>query len=652
MTNPTKTTISQTDLRVALDETQLLLYRDRRRAHATLFSSDARHSESTPEFHGEIIDDFHSPTRNICWIAFRGAAKTTIAEEGTVVRACFREFRNCLIVSSTSDIAEMRLHAIRKQFEMNEAILEIFGNLRSKPWEDNHIELSSGVVIRAVGRGQAIRGTKDEDVRPDFILADDIEDLKSVANATQLQKTRSWFDTELIASGDAPTLIVRMLANDMGPDCLANKLKLPNSGFVVKVYPWIVKDKQGNEKAIWESRYPLSMCRAKRAEMYERGSGDDYEREYMCSSERPEAKIFRDDMLKIDARVRVYEPVYASVIPEPMKAGTQPVSTSAAVWSWVDDKIVVWELWARNLSSAEIVSEINRIENEYTPVKIIVPQKSFEDWLHGLVSFPNIVAAKMPSAELDFIRAMQPFFVNKQIVFSKEPKDAWPQFLSFPNGPTLAPLALAFSLHPQMRPANPAFEDFSIANIMPDLPREEGPMMLALNGDTQCAVGALVQASGRGIKIFSDWIKNGDPINAARTICQQANFTAQRRCSVVAPNTQFVRGTLAPAMRKIGIQVSIGESSDNGRAELRRMLKQKTRGLPELLVDQSATMTRNGFLQGYSLDTTDGPYKLLFESIEALCGLASFDGSDEFPRTNAVTKDGREFFSARAVKHA
>lgn len=645
----TKATISQTDLRAALDETQLLLYRDRRRAHATLFSSDARHSESTPEFHGEIIDDFHSTTRNICWIAFRGAAKTTIAEEATVVRACFREFRNCLIVSSTSDIAEMRLHAIRKQFEMNESILEIFGNLRSKPWEDNHIELSSGVVIRAVGRGQAIRGTKDEDVRPDFILADDIEDLKSVANATQLQKTRSWFDTELIASGDAPTLMVRMLANDMGPDCLANKLKLPNSGFSVKVYPWIVKDKQGNEKAIWESRYPLSMCRAKRAEMYERGSGDDYEREFMCSSERPEAKIFRDDMLKIDARVRVYEPVYASVIPEPMKAGTQPVSTSAAIWSWMDDKIVVWELWTKNLSSAEIVSEINRIEAEYTPVKIIVPQKSFEDWLHAVFSLPNIVSIKAPSSELDFIRAMQPFFVNKQIVFSSEPKDAWPQFSSFPNGPTLAPLALAFSLHPLLRDADVMYEDFSTSNVLPDLMLEPGPTILALNADDRNAVGALIQSSGRSVKIFADWVESGDPTESARAICQKANFLAQRRSSVVMPQGS---DRVSSALRKIGIQVNVGASSENGRAEIRRMLKQKTRGYPDFIIDASAAWSRNGFLQGFTQNEISSPYKTLLSAIESVCGLASFDEMENGLKPNAVARDGREFFSARAVKHA
>lgn len=650
----TKTTISQTDLRAALDETQLLLYRDRRRAHATLFSSDARHSESTPPFHWEIIDDFHSATRNLCWIAFRGAAKTTIAEEATVVRACFREFRNCLIVSSTSDIAEMRLHAIRKQFEMNEAILEIFGNLRSKPWEDGHLELSNGVVIRAVGRGQAIRGTKDEDVRPDFILADDIEDLKSIANATQLQKTRSWFDTELIASGDAPTLMVRMLANDMGPDCLANKLKLPNSGFVVKVYPWVVRGKDGAEKAIWESRYPLAMCRAKRAEMYERGSGDDYEREYMCSSERPEAKIFRDDMLKVDARVRVYEPVYASVVPEPMKAGTQPVSTAVAVWSWIDNKIIVWELWSRTLSTAEIVEAINRVQTEYTPVKIAVPQKSFDDWLHAVISLPTIIAVKTPTIEFEFIRAMQPFFVNKQIVFSTEPKDAWPQFLSFPNGPTLAPQALAFALHPQLRDAAVVFDDFSSANILPDMMLEAGPILLGLNADDNIAAGALIQSSGRGVKIFADWVLTGDPVEAARTICQQANFTAQRRCSIVMPPEQFTRGKdrIASALRRLGLHATRGASMDSGRNEIRHMLKQKTRGHPDLVIDASAVWSRNGFSQGFTLGDTSGPYNLLLDAIETVCGLAGFDETATGIKPNAVARDGREFFSARAVKHA
>lgn len=630
----------------------MLLYRDRRRAHATLFGGEHRKANVTPEFHNQIVDDFHSDIRNLCVIAFRGAAKSTIAEEGIVIRACFREFRHCLIVSSTSDIAEMRLHAIKRQFETNESIIEIFGNLKSQPWGDNQIELSSGVVIRAVGRGQAIRGTKDEDVRPDFILVDDLEDSKSVANETQLKKTLAWFDGELVGSADKPTLHMRMLANDMGPDCLANKLKPSDSGWIVKVYPWVVKDDQGRDRAIWEDRYPLAMCMQTKRELYGRGSGDEYEREYMCSSERPEAKTFRDDMLKVDARVRVYDPVYAMIVPEKMQSGLQATLCAGAAWSWQGEKIIVWESWVKNISASEIIAETKRMDAQYRPIKIGAMNPAYQDWMRPSLSLPNIAPIKLQSDELDFVRALQPFFVCKQIIFATDPRETWQSFLSFPNGPIEGPRALAFALHPLLHDATPIYSDFDSSNIAPDMIAEPGALVLALNADDTIVGGVLCQVSGKGLRIFCDWIATGDATDLAPAIMQQANVFAQRRCQVIMPARHFEKrtGRLPLALSRYGVQAGAGGPTDSGRAELRKILREKSKGVPRFLVSEVARWTMNGFLSGYTIDTKDGPYKLMVEAAESFAALMSLGELDTEDRTNATTKDGRSYFSARPVK--
>lgn len=635
------------DVQAALDEAQMLLYRDRRRAHETLFDGANRKSHTTPPFHWEMIDDFHSPIPNLLQIAFRGAAKSTRGEEGVCIRSLFREFRYCLIVSSVSDIAQMRLHAIKKQFEINENILEIFGNLRSKVWGDEQIELSTGIVMRAVGRGQAIRGGKETDMRPDFIWLDDIEDFKAVANEKQIKKTLEWFDGELVGSADAPNLRMRMQANDMGPDCLANKLK-QSSEWVYRVYPWI---KDG--KSIWEDRYPLTACLSKRAEMYARGSGDEYEREYMCNSSRPEAKTFREDFFKIENHVRLFEPVYAMIVPGTIDdAPLRTAPCAAAVWSWIGGKCFVWECWTKNLQTHEIIAETKRIDAEYQPVSVGFAEDAYDAWAHAQLVLPAITPIKEPKSAAEFIRALQPFFIEKKIIFSQPLPDATAQLLSFPNGPVDALTAMAHALHPDMREGMIFYKDFSGQNVMVDLEPEPGPMMLALNADDNHVAGALCQVTGAGFRVFADWVSAPGTTDAARDMIQSANILAQRHCAVIMPQPGRTKNKLAPELRRMGMQIGAGSDIGEGRREFYKLLREQSRGLSRLLVSDKARWTRNAFAAGYKINLFDGPYGVLMGALESIAALSSLDGDDD-KRSNSVSRDGRSFYSARSkVTHA
>lgn len=632
--------MTTTEIQTSLDEAQLLLYRDRRRAHATLFGGKRR-EHPTPAFHWEMVDDWHSAIRQLIQVGFGGCAKTTIGEEGTTIGAIFQEFRYCLIASSTDEIAEMRLHAIKKQFESNESILEIFGNLKSRPWETNHIELSNGVVIRAIGRGHSIRGAKDTDVRPDFIWGDDIEDLKSVANAGQIEKTIKWFDGELIGRADQSRLKMRITANDMGADSMSKKLTRPESGFVAKIYPWIK-----NGVSVWEERFPLAQCLRTKAEMYARGSGDEYEREFMCNSSRPEARTFNDEMKLIEPRVRTVEPCFAMFY-FPKGTASNIGTTSCAVWSWIDTKLVVWELWTKRLAASELGDEVLRVEGKYHPVNIGMPEWAMSD---PSATYANFVAKTKPKSEIDFVRALQPFFVGKQVSFAFDPAGVWTQFLNFPSGSTDAPLALAYSLDVDR---GRVYDDFTVSNIAPELGPEKLPFMLAINADEDTIAAVLCQMGDRGLRIYADWCESGvDPIDYAPKILQQACMLAARQCQVIYPVRHFEPGR-DRAIRGAHFKISMGGDVHNGRAELRKMLRSQSRGLPQVLVNSAAHWTTNAFLAGYTLTTQDdGPYALIMEALESFMGLVAIGEIGEAAgRANATSRDGRDYYSARPMKH-
>src|SRR3984957_9891439 len=114
------------------EELIIRLGTDHRLAHQTLFSH--RHPNDTPPFHYEIIDDLHGPSLRVLELAFRGAAKSTIAEEYICIDACYRRFKNFIIVGENFTRAAERLAAVKHELDFNEHIRELFGDLHGPIW--------------------------------------------------------------------------------------------------------------------------------------------------------------------------------------------------------------------------------------------------------------------------------------------------------------------------------------------------------------------------------------------------------------------------------------------------------------------------------------------------------------------------------------
>jgi hypothetical protein len=147
---------------------------DRVVAHQSLFAH--RHPDATPPFHDELTELWHSSASKVLTLAFRGGGKSTLAEEALVLAAAMKLVRNVLIIGSNSDRANGRLRAIKHELETNELLVELYGDLRGPVWNEGRIVLANGVCIQAFGRGQALRGVKHHDARPDFCFVDDVED--------------------------------------------------------------------------------------------------------------------------------------------------------------------------------------------------------------------------------------------------------------------------------------------------------------------------------------------------------------------------------------------------------------------------------------------------------------------------------------------
>ena len=648
------------------EELIVRLGRDHRLAHQTLFQH--RHPDETPAFHYEIIDDLHGPSARVLELAFRGAAKSTIAEEYICIDACYRRFRNFVIVGESFTRAAERLAAIKHELDFNEHINLLFGNLHGPVWNEDKIVLTNGVVIQAFGRGMSLRGTKHDDVRPDGCLIDDIEDEESVNSLDGRDKTQRWLMRTLLPAL-APRAKVRMLANMLDPDCLAVRLR-KTGVWTVREYPWEYLSGVGDRMATWPARFPLGHIDTVRQEYEQAGMLNEYMQEYMVQATDPSTRVFTSAMIKVEPTVRRWEPTWAMYDPaRTVKASS--AHTGKVVFSWVGTKLIVWEGDGQLWMPDKIIEDMFETCAAFNPIEIGVEKEGLEEFImqplraeqtrrHEIIPVKVMPA---PVGKLAFIRSLQPFFASGDVVFAKDLPVLKAQLLSFPTGRIDVPNALAYAL--RMRPGLPIYENFSAKNVSEELAiLRQSNAYVALGATRQYTTAVLVQVAGTGLRVLADFVREGDPGNTLDDIFTEAQLIVPQ-FKVFAPRTHwntYDTVGLQPAVKRARQRVQMAGDPAQGREDLRKKLDTLTHGQPALQVSTKARWVLNAFAGGYARSipkggkelfgvADEGPYKTLMEGLEAFAAVAAGplarDGEDQ--PNYAIDAQGRKYLSARAT---
>lgn len=151
------------------------------------------------EMHDYLVDTRHEKFTGT--EAPRSHSKTTIR--------CFlvpiyqalvepKSFRHYLNVQATGSKALAVNISIRSEIEENSELREIYGNLvSSEKWTDQQYVLKNGVVFTAIGAGQSIRGINYRNMRPDYVMVDDLYDEEDIENINSTKKKNKWFWSSL-----------------------------------------------------------------------------------------------------------------------------------------------------------------------------------------------------------------------------------------------------------------------------------------------------------------------------------------------------------------------------------------------------------------------------------------------------------------------
>lgn len=641
------------------------LHRDRVLAHQIVFSH--RHKNVTPPFIKEMILDWHSPEEKLLFEVFRGGAKSTTAEEAILLKGAFREIHNYLIIGATKDRAHERLHAIRHEVEQNERLAELFGDLQGPTWGDGELVLSNNIRLLALGWGQSLRGVKYLDARPDGVFCDDLEMPEDVRTPEARARILDWVLFDLFPALDSNKSHARVAATPLDPEALPAQLK--RAGWICRKYPIEYLDEQGARRSSWPDREPLHKIDERRNAAIKVGKLRQYNQEYMCEAEHQGTKTFKQEMLRIEPQVRTWQNRICMYDPA-RTVGATAATTGFADWSWIGGRLVVWNGWAKQLMPDEIVSDMFRYNEECNPTWIGIEEDGLNQWLlqpirheqtRRGVTLP-LRAVKAPKGKLDFIRGLQPYFNAREAIFAKDMPDFWAQFLSFPTGKIDGPNALAYA--PRLRPGAPMYEDFGARNVAEDLrPLSGRPLWLAMGAGSGAVTAVLMQVIDGAIRIYSDWVREGEPSQVFEALMKDVNLDAGQRPRLVMGPIHFDRynnlGLRQAAMKQMQ-EVRQGTPPERGRPEIRDLIKKDLKNMPALLVGDKARWVSNGFAGGYCRSllkggvlaeyAEEGPYRVIMESIESFVGLLKIGMAEDDERAEVVydyTAGGRKFMSAR-----
>lgn len=647
-----------------LEQAILAIGQDRRMAHALLFTH--RHTDVTPPFHAEIIDLWHSRQAAAMVMAFREAGKSTIAEEAFIIGAAYQLFHNAIIVGSTEKRACERLRAVKHEFETNEFLHLLFGKLTGHVWNEAEIILANGVRITAVGRGQSLRGTKHLHHRPDFCFCDDIEDHENVTTPEARSETLSWFMSTLRPALDKYARIrvnATPLHREALPFAIQNRLKWPT-----KIFPIEYIDEYNRRKATWPERYDLEWIDRRKKEFENVGKLDEFMREYMCVAEDPKLKTFTKSIIKVETHNRTWHPTWAFLDPARTVKLTS-ASTGWAVWSWIGNRLIVWDGGGDYLMPDALVAKCFSIDEEFHPALIEVEIDGLHEFLeqplrHEMTRRGVILpidARKAPKGKIQFIESLQPFFKAGEVIFAKPLPELEKQLLNFPTGRIDAPNALAYAL--LMRPGQAVFENFSGDNVV-DVATvgAREPTWLCVNARNGYVTAVLVQLRNGILSVIADWAREGDPGGQLDSIFREASIEAGQAhtCRVVAPPEHFGGYShlgLRGACGKIPVDLRRGGPPEVGRDEIRSLISRRIRDRSALQVALGARWTLNALAATYAYEIDkhgrlaaeprDGLYRCLMEGLCSFTAMMRNAMSADEGRPNVqFTPSGQKYISA------
>lgn len=413
----------------------------------------------------------------------RGHAKSTIVSKAYPLwLACYRHAENILMLADTVTQCEDYLDDIKGEFEVNELLIEDFGNLVSKRrWKAGEIITANGVHITCKGTGSKIRGVSKNGKRPDVIIMDDLENDDFVESATIRKRLRSWLNKAVIPSAHTDCKFF-LIGTVLHEDSLLNNL-LHSSEFaywkrffyqaVEEFSPSELWDEweqilMGDDEDLDEKAYDF--YREHRDEMLKgvkalwmdksedyyydmmvlRASDPDaFSSEYQNIAISPETQVFNQELIDeatYDTLPCEIKEIYIGVDPSLGKRADSDLSSICVVGRGTDNILYILEIDARRRKAEHLMEDMFTMAFKYRDYKPMINLESnvfqyffYEQSVKMFADrgfYININPVKTYTDKELRLKSLVPKFKQGYLKLHRRMKHLKSEMLTFPRGKT------------------------------------------------------------------------------------------------------------------------------------------------------------------------------------------------------------------------
>jgi len=255
--------------------------------------------DATPEFHREVILMLMN-LKNEYFACPRGFSKTTLIQLVCIFRIVNGMEKFIVIIEKTFTEASEVIKGIRDEFEDNDKIKLIYGNLIDKKFEYSvkSVDAKGDVMInkirlRGKGFNTTIRGLKTRAYRPTLIICDDIEEDEHIDNPDQRKKYENNFNKGILPALDIYGSL-KVSGTILHIDSLLSNLIKSHNGKIYRAYdPMDPKN-----TLLWKERWSYERLEEKKRDMQLRGkSTSAFAQEYLNDPISNEDRIFKAEYL-------------------------------------------------------------------------------------------------------------------------------------------------------------------------------------------------------------------------------------------------------------------------------------------------------------------------------------------------------------------
>lgn len=429
----------------------------------------------SPDFHLELWKEATSDWQFVAIAAPRGHAKSTA---GTVAyglaELLFRQRRYCVIVSDTEAQAAMFVQQMAAELQTNKELIELFGLKKNEKGEvaflrdsqtDIIVEFEDGATFRVVAKGaeQKLRGMLWNNMRPDLVIVDDLENDELVMNVDRRTKLKRWVRGALIPMMGRKGKM-RWWGTVLHEDSALNNLMPKRQDKFFResdLKEWTenprktmwraIKYRAHNSdftKILWPERFDKGYFIVRKREFTDAGMSDVYSQEYLNEPiDESVALVKRSDLLEIkeedkDKRLRYYITADLAV------SEAQKADYTVFLIAGVDENriIHVKRVIRERMDALEIVETLFVLDEIYNPEaigieKMLITQTLgpfLREMMRAKNQYPNFVQLSHGGKDkVQRFRNMQGRLRAKTVKFDKQ-GDWYPAFeeeiLKFPRG--------------------------------------------------------------------------------------------------------------------------------------------------------------------------------------------------------------------------